>query len=77
MKKIQRQRDMHPQDILAALRKRGHTATGLSTANNLDRTAVSKAARRPWPKVEKIIADALEVKPSEIWPTRYAQGAQK
>ncbi|WP_244922639.1 helix-turn-helix domain-containing protein [Xenorhabdus cabanillasii] len=27
---------------------------------------------RPWPKGERIIANCLNVHPSEIWPSRYS-----
>lgn len=26
---------------------------------------------RPWPKGEKLIADALEISPESIWPSSY------
>jgi Ner family transcriptional regulator len=63
--------DWHPADVLAALKKRGHSLSGLSVANGYHPTAAGKALRQSWPAVEKIIADALELTPQEIWPTRY------
>lgn len=63
--------DWHPADVLAALKKRGHTLAGLSTANGYHPTAAGKALKRPWPAVELLIANAIGVSPHVIWPTRY------
>jgi len=58
-------------DIAAALKKRGCSQAGLSIANGYDRTAVGKALQRPWPAVERIIANALGMAPELVWPSRY------
>jgi Ner family transcriptional regulator len=63
--------DWHPADVLAALKKRGHSLAGLSVANGYHPTAAGKALKQPWPAVEQIIAAALALTPQEIWPTRY------
>jgi Ner family transcriptional regulator len=63
--------DWHPADVLAALKKRGLTLAGLSVANGYHPTAAGKALRQSWPAVEKLIADALDVLPEQIWPSRY------
>jgi Ner family transcriptional regulator len=63
--------DWHPADVLAALKKRGHSLAALSVANGYHPTAVGKALKQPWPAVESIVATALEVAPQEIWPSRY------
>jgi Ner family transcriptional regulator len=63
--------DWHPADVLAALKKRGHTLARLSVANGYHPTAAGKALKQTWPAVEKIIADALALKAQEIWPSRY------
>ena len=55
----------------AALKKRGYTQAGLSIANGYDFTAVGKALQRPWPALERIIANVLGVTPEVIWPSRY------
>lgn len=70
------QSDWHPADVLAALKKRGKTLAGLSVANGYHPTAAGKALKRRWPAVEAIIADALELSPAEIWPSRYEADAQ-
>ena len=65
--------DWHPADILAALVKRGHRLSSLSVRNGYHPTAVGKALRAPWPRAERIIADALGVEPNMIWPSRYTR----
>jgi Ner family transcriptional regulator len=63
--------DWHPADILAALKKRGHTLAGLSVANGYHPTAAGKALKMPWPAVEQLVAAALGLSPQAIWPSRY------
>lgn len=63
--------DWHPADVLAALKKRGLSLVGLSKKHGYHPTAAGKALKRPWPAMEKIIADALETQPEAIWPSRY------
>jgi Ner family transcriptional regulator len=64
--------DWHPADILAALKKRGQTLSGLSVANGYHPTAAGKALKRPWPAMEGIIAGAIGVSAGTLWPSRYA-----
>lgn len=64
--------DWHKEDIKAAVRKRGLTMKGLSTANGYRSVdACSQALHRPYPKVERIIAAFVGVTPETIWPSRY------
>lgn len=64
--------DWHKADIKAALHKRGLTFKGLSLAHGYRSVdACAQALHRPYPKVERIIAAALEVPPETIWPSRY------
>jgi Ner family transcriptional regulator len=63
--------DWHPADVLAALKKRGHSLASLSVANGYHPTAAGKALKRSWPALEAIIAAALELPPATIWPSRY------
>ena len=63
--------DWHPADVLAGLKKRGHSLAGLSVANGYHPTAAGKALKQRWPAVELILATALAVTPQEIWPSRY------
>jgi len=66
-----RMEDWHPADIIAALHKRGMTLAALSRAAGLSSSTLANALTRPWPKGEWLIADAIKIHPSEIWPSRY------
>lgn len=61
----------HPADIIAGLRKKGTSLAALSRESGLASSTLANALTRPWPKGEFLIAKALEVHPSEIWPERY------
>lgn len=65
--------DWHVADIKSALEKAGWSLRGLAKHHGYKCTTVlSDALRRPWPKGERIIADAIGVDPATIWPKRYA-----
>ena len=68
--------DWHPADVLAALKKRGHSLAGLSVANGYHPTAAGKALKQAWPAVERMVADALGLQPQVIWPSRYDSEGQ-
>lgn len=63
--------DWHPADVLAALKKRGHSLAALSVAHGYHATAAGKALKRSWPALEAVIAQAIGVSPQRIWPSRY------
>ncbi|MEZ3500161.1 helix-turn-helix domain-containing protein [Pantoea sp. KPR_PJ] len=63
--------DWHPADVIAALRRRGTTLAALSRQAGLSSSTLANALSRPWPKGEWLIADAIDVHPAEIWPSRY------
>lgn len=65
------QPDWHSADILAALKKRGTSMAALSRQAGLASSTLANALVRHWPKGEKLIADALDVTPEQIWPSRY------
>jgi len=64
-------RDWHRADIIAALKKRGLTLSGLSRQSGLSSTTLSNTLVRPWTKGEMLIAQALNMKAEQIWPSRY------
>lgn len=66
-------RDWHRADVMAALRKTPEkwSLRGLALAHGYSRSAVSEALNRPWPAVERVIADALGLDPWDLWPSRY------
>ncbi|MDA5499045.1 helix-turn-helix domain-containing protein [Yersinia aleksiciae] len=63
--------DWHPADIIAAIRKKGSSLSAVSRKSGLSSSTLGNVLTRPWPKGEYIIAEFLEIHPSEIWPTRY------
>ncbi|TBM09984.1 transcriptional regulator [Hafnia paralvei] len=63
--------DWHSADIIAALKKRGTTLSAVSRKAGLASTTLTNALVRHWPKGEKLIAEALDVTPAQIWPSRY------
>ena len=64
-------KDWHRADIKAALEKKGLSLTKLSLAAGLSEGTLRNVFRVKYPKAERIIADALGVKPETIWPSRY------
>ncbi|WP_049854401.1 helix-turn-helix domain-containing protein [Dickeya fangzhongdai] len=69
--------DWHPADIIAALRKRGTTLAALSRQHGLASSTLANALSRHWPKGERLIAQAVEKTPQEIWPSRYRRVTQQ
>ncbi len=69
---------MHPEDIKAAIRKKGKTLESLSIKWGFEASAVASAISRPWVTVQELIASFLGKSPQEIWPDRYnADGTPK
>lgn len=64
-------KDWHQADIIACLRKKGTSLAALSRASGLSSSTLANALTRPWPKGEYLIAEAIGVHPSVIWPGRY------
>lgn len=63
--------DWHRSEIVAAVQKRGKTIKQLSMDAGLSPNTLKNALQFAYPKGEKIIADFLEMKPEQIWPSRY------
>lgn len=63
--------DWHPADIQAALKKAGWSFARLSRANDYAVGCANNATRTPWPKMERLIAEAIGLAPQQIWPSRY------
>jgi Ner family transcriptional regulator len=63
--------DWHRADVVAALRKKGTSIRRLSIESGLSPNTLKSALQFKYPKGERIIANALGIKPEEIWPSRY------
>lgn len=66
-------KDWHKADIKAALEKAGWTLRTLSETHGYAPGSLVEALRRPWPRAERIIAQAIGRTPQEIWPSRYSR----
>lgn len=68
-------RDWHRADIVAALKKRGKSVRKFSVEAGLSPNTLISTLQFKYPHGEKIIADALGLKPHEIWPSRYDENS--
>ena len=68
---MNKKQDMHSADIIAAIKKRKGSLAAISREAGLSSGTLANALKKPWPKGEFIIAAALDLHPSEIWPSRY------
>lgn len=72
------QEDWHPEDIKAALRKKGITLTLLAAQHNIkDSSSFSACLVRPMKANEERIAKALEMDPKDLWPSRYNEDGSR
>lgn len=70
--------DWRPRQIIAALDAKGWTCRKLAEHHGVAYTTIADALRKPYPISEKRIADALNLHPKKIWPSRYhANGTSK
>lgn len=61
----------HPEDIKAAVRKKGKTLRQLSLENGFSESAIRIALKRPLYGPEQVIAAFLGTPAKELWPDRY------
>ncbi|HBI10803.1 helix-turn-helix domain-containing protein [Franconibacter pulveris 1160] len=69
--------DWHTADIIAGLKKKGTSLAAESRKAGLASSTLANALTKRWPKGERLIAQALGVKPEEVWPSRYKTGESK
>lgn len=66
------QSDWSKVKIKYELHRRGLTFKGLAIAHGYRSVdAISQALHRPYPKAERIYAEAVETTPEAVWPSRY------
>jgi len=72
-------KDWHNADIVASLHKAGHSLSGLARTHGYSSpSALAQALQHPYPKAERLIAEAIGGAPATIWPSRYhADGSPK
>lgn len=64
--------DWHRADVIAALHKQGWSVASLARAHDLGESTLRSALDKPYPKSERLLAEAIGVAPEDIWPDRYA-----
>lgn len=65
-------KDWHKADIKAALHRQGITLRSIAIAHGYhDHDTLSRALVHPYPKAERLIAEAIGTLPKVIWPSRY------
>ncbi len=69
-------RDWHREDVAAAIRKTGVSLKHFGLMHGFSQAAVACALKRPWPNLERIIADHLRLHPQDIWPSRYGPNGE-
>jgi Ner family transcriptional regulator len=65
-------KDWHAQDVVATLRKKGWSLMRLSVFHGYSPRTLNAALHRGYPPGECLIAAALELNISTIWPERIA-----
>jgi Ner family transcriptional regulator len=74
MARFHHTRGWHPEDIKAALRKRGWTLQAVAKEAGVSHTAVSTCLRSgASADARSVIAKILGTDPAVIWPDRYPQ----
>jgi Ner family transcriptional regulator len=73
MKTAAKTEGWHPADIKAALAKKGYSFARIAREYGFVRNSPNTVLQRPWSHMEKIVAEIIGVRPSEIWPSRYDQ----
>lgn len=63
--------DWHPADVKAALEKKGVSLRQLAKSHGYSH--FQRVLSTHWWAAEQIVAAALDKKPEEIWPQRYAK----
>ena len=62
--------------VVYQLRKKGTSLSKLSKQNGLGRTVVAWGLHKPYPRVERIIAEAVGLNVEELFPERYLDGVR-
>ena len=68
---INRRKVWHPEDIKAAVRKRGTTLADLARQAGLQTHACQNALKQPHSYGEAVIARFLDIPAATLWPDRY------
>ena len=64
---------MNKEHIKAELRIKFGTMAAFAKLHGVDESLVRHAIRTPQPRMERLIAAALETTPQALWPERYTE----
>nr|DAS94180.1 MAG TPA: putative transcriptional regulator [Caudoviricetes sp.] len=67
----------HRADILAELKKRGWTLRSLAEEGNVSYSTLKTVFDKSYPKMERLVANAIGVAPEVIWAARFAERNKK
>lgn len=70
-KKPPAKKDWTPEYIKYRIRSKFASMSALAVLCGLHPTVIRRTLRVPYPKVERVIAEALGTTPADIWPSRY------
>lgn len=62
--------------ILYQCNLRGFSLASLATRHGVARETLYQVRHKRYPRMEKIIAEALDLAPKELWPERYDSDGQ-
>jgi len=57
--------------VIYQLSIRGRSLAAVAREHGIMRQTIYQVFLRPYPRAEKIIADALGLRPQDLWPSRY------
>lgn len=72
-----RSRGWHPEDIKAAVRKRGVSLTALAVSHGLRPSACRESLIYPVPRADLVVSEFLGVPLCKLWPDRYDETGRK
>jgi len=70
-------RNMHPEDVKAAVRKTGISLSSLGPRNGLAASTIRAAIVRPVPRGNRVIAKYLGRPVHEIWPEWFDEAGNR
>ncbi|MCI7354463.1 MAG: helix-turn-helix domain-containing protein [[Actinobacillus] rossii] len=65
--------DWHRADILAELRKKGWSLRSLAVEGKVSYNTLKSVLDKPYPKMERLVANAIGIPPEKIWAGRFAE----
>lgn len=69
--------DWHRADILAELRKAGWSLRSLAEEGGVSHNTLKSALDKSYPKMERLIANAIGVAPEVIWAERFEKRSRR